>query len=314
LTTLQNKAANIVIKGCLGVKKGEKVVVITDKPCRTVGVILWEKLRKIADPIFVEIEPRHIHGEEPPSLIPELLKKSDVFIMPTSKSLSHTRARIEACLNGARGVTMPGITLTMFERTINVDYKRIANLTGQIADLLSKAKKATITTRYGTRLNLSLANRHGYIDTGSTKKPGQFSNLPAGEAYIAPLETSSQGSIAIDGSFAPIGLLHGKVFLEIKNGQIIRINGHKKLKSIFTKYGKKERTLCEFGVGTNYKAKIIGEVLEDEKARGSIHIAFGNNLGFGGKNKARIHLDGVIKAPNVWLDEKLIIKRGKILI
>jgi aminopeptidase len=314
LTTNQSKAANIVIKDCLGIKKGEKVIVVTDKPCRAVGTILWEKLHQVTDPLFVEIEPRQIHGEEPPALVAELLKKSDVFIMPTSKSLSHTKARIEACRNGTRGVTMPGITLEMFERTINVDYKRIAHLTVKIAKLLSKAKQATITTQYGTRLNLHLSGRHGCIDTGSTKKPGQFSNLPAGEAYIAPLEAQSHGSFAVDGSFAPIGLLDRKVFLEIKNGQIISIQGNRKLKLIFAKYGKKERTLCEFGVGTNYQAKITGEVLEDEKVRGSIHIAFGNNLGFGGKNKARIHLDGVIKAPNVWLDEKLIIKTGKFLI
>ncbi|MGB3342037.1 MAG: aminopeptidase [bacterium] len=314
MTTKQSKAANIVIKNCLGIKKSEKVIVVTDKPCRAVGTILWEKLHQVTDPLFIEIKPRQIHGEEPPALVAELLKKSHVFIMPTSKSLSHTTARIEACRNGTRGVTMPGITLEMFERTINVDYKRIAHLTVKIAKLLSKAKQATITTRYGTRLNLYLSGRNGCIDTGFTRKPGQFSNLPAGEAYIAPLEAQSHGSFAIDGSFAPIGLLDGKVFLEIKNGQIINIQGNRKLKSIFAEYGKKERTLCEFGVGTNYEAKITGEVLEDEKVRGSIHIAFGNNLGFGGRNKARIHLDGVIKAPNVWLDEKLIIKKGKYLI
>ncbi len=314
MTTKQSKAADIVIKNCLGVKKGEKVVIITDKPCRAVGVILWERLRQVTDPIFVEIEPRQIHGQEPPALVSEILKKSHVFIMPTSKSLSHTRARIEACRNGTRGVTMPGITLAMFERTINVDYKRITHLTVKIARLLSRAKQASITTRYGTRLDLHLSSRHGYIDTGFTKKPGQFSNLPAGEAYIAPLEAYSHGTIAIDGSFAPIGLLDTKVLLEIEKGQITNIHGHRKLKSIFAKYGKRERTLCEFGVGTNYQAKITGEVLEDEKVRGSIHVAFGNNLGFGGKNKARIHLDGVIKAPNVWLDEKLIIKKGKFLI
>lgn len=314
MTAKLNKAADIVIKNCLGVKKGEKVVVVTDEPCRAVGSILWKRLKDFTDPIFVEIEPRNMHGEEPPTSVAELLKRIDVFIMPTSKSLSHTKARIDACQNGARGATMPGITLRIFERTINADYKRIAHLTVKIAKLLSRAKRALITTPHGTHLDLNLEGRQGFIDSGFTKKPGQFSNLPAGEAYIAPLEARSSGTVVVDGSFAPVGLLKEKVLINIKNGQIIDIDGNRILKSIFSKYGKKERTLCEFGVGTNYKAKITGEVLEDEKVLGSIHIAFGNNLGFGGKNNAGIHLDGVIKAPNVWLDGQLIIKKGKYLI
>ena len=314
LTTKLIKAANITINDCLGVKKGERVVVVTDEPCRTVGYVLWDRLRQTTDPILIEIAPRQIHGQEPPKMVADILKTSDVFIIPTSRSLTHTHARIEACRRGARGTTMPGITLQMFERTMNVDYKQIARLTTKIATLLSKVKQAIITTQHGTRLEIYLTGRKGHIDTGSIKKPGQFSNLPAGEAYIAPLEGRSNGSVVIDGSFAPIGFLKEKVFLEIKGGKIAKVRGNRKLKSIFDKYGRKERTLCEFGVGTNYKAKITGEVLEDEKVLGSIHIAFGNNLGFGGKNKAKIHLDGVIKAPSVWLDGKLIIKKGKFLI
>ncbi|GAI14876.1 unnamed protein product, partial [marine sediment metagenome] len=144
--------------------------------------------------------------------------------------------------------------------------------------------------------------------------PGNFSNLPAGEAYIAPVENKSNGNIVVDGSFAPIGFLKNKVTLEIKNGQIVSLKGNQRLNAVFKKYGKKERTLCEFGIGTNPKAKITGNVLEDEKVLGSIHIAFGHNLGFGGKNKAKIHLDGVIKKPSVWIDEQQIIKKGKFLI
>lgn len=314
MTTQQSRTANIIIRDCLGVKKGEKVVVVTDEPCRAVGRIIWKRLCAVTDPLMIEIEPRQIHGEEPPDLVTEALKRCDVFVMPTSKSLSHTAARISACANGARGITMPGITLDMFERTIDIDYQRVARLTKKIAKLLSATKKAIIKSGSDHCLTLHLSGRRGFIDTGFTKGPGQFSNLPAGEAYIAPIETQNYGKVEIDGSFAPVGLLKKKVILDIANGQIKNIQGNRKLKAIFTKYGKKERTLCEFGVGTNYKAKITGEVLEDEKASGSIHLAFGNNLGFGGKNKASIHLDGVIKAPTVWLDDKLIIKKGKILI
>lgn len=314
LNTKLKKAANIVIKDCIGVKKHEKVVIVTDKFCRTVGYSLWNALRKITDPIIIEIAPRNIHGDEPPQLVAEILKHADVFIIPTSRSLTHTSARINANRLGARGATMPGITVELMERSLNANYGKIARQTIKLANLLTKAKKAFIKTQTGTALELTISTRKGHIDTGIIKKPGNFSNLPAGEAYIAPVENKSNGNIVVDGSFAPIGFLKNKVTLEIKNGQIVSLKGNQRLNAVFKKYGKKERTLCEFGIGTNPKAKITGNVLEDEKVLGSIHIAFGHNLGFGGKNKAKIHLDGVIKKPSVWIDEQQIIKKGKFLI
>lgn len=308
------KSAKIAVRDCLGVRSGEKVVIVTDKLCREIGYALWDIAKNITESILIEIAPGKIHGQEPPALVAEILKKCDVFIIPTSHSLTHTRARIEANRAGARGATMPGITPEVMMRTLSADYKKISIITHMVAKALSRAEKAYIKTEQGTNLELSLESRRGYADTGIIKKPKEFSNLPAGEAYIAPIENRTNGIVFVDGSFAPIGLLNGPVRLEIESGEIKRVIGNKKLAAIFKKFGLKERVLCELGIGTNYQAKITGNVLEDEKVLGSVHIAFGNNLGFGGRNKARIHLDGVIKKPRVWLDNRLIIEKGRLLI
>ncbi len=314
MNTKLRKASHIVVKDCLGIKKHEKVIIVTDEPCRAIGYALWSAAKEITDPIIIEIAPRVIHGEEPPPLVAEILKHCDVFIMPTSRSLTHTRARIEAIKHGARGATMPGITFETMARALNAGYQKIEKLTFKVGALLSNAKKAFIKTDTGSELELNLLGRKAHLDTGTIKKPREFSNLPSGEAYIAPVENRSNGIVVIDGSFAPVGSLNGTVTVAIKNGQIVELHGDKRLKAVFHKYGKKEKVLCELGIGTNPKAKITGNVLEDEKVLGSIHVAFGNNLAFGGKNNARIHLDGVIKKPSIWLDEKLIIKKGKLLI
>jgi len=307
------KSSQIVVKDCLGIKKGEKVVIVTDEPCRTVAYALWSTAKEISDTIIIEIPQRKIHGEEPPQLVAQILKNCDVFIAPTSHSLTHTRARIEAINSGARGATMPGITAQVMVRSLNANYKKIARLSNRLADMLSRTEKVILKTHKHT-LELRLGNRKGYADTGLIKNRKDFSNLPAGEAYIAPIENRSNGAIVIDGSFAPIGLVTRPVSLKIVSGEIVRLKGNKKLKEIFDKFGKNERILCELGIGTNYKARITGNVLEDEKVLGSVHIAFGNNLGFGGINKARMHLDGVIKRPSIWFDDKLIIKKGKFLL
>jgi len=308
------KAADIVVDDCLGVKPGERAVVVTDEPCQTVGFAIWTALRKTTDPILIEMDPRKIHGEEPPDLVSRMLKECDVFIIPTSRSLTHTRARMDANRRGARGATMPGITVEMMLRTLNADYRRIARLTRKACVQLSAAHRACIESDVGTALELDLSRRRCCLDTGIIKHKGSFSNLPAGEAYVAPVENKSNGVVVVDGSFAPIGAVAAPLQLELKNGSITRVRGNRKMASIFKEYGKRERTLCEFGIGTNYKARITGNVLEDEKVLGTIHIAFGNNLAFGGKNNARIHLDAVIRKPTVWLDDKLIMRKGKFLV
>ncbi len=307
------KAARIVVDDCLAVKPHERAVVITDEPCQAVGYAVWAALCKTTDAMLVEISPRDIHGEEPPDLVASMLRECDVFVMPTSRSLTHTHARIDANKKGARGATMPGITIEMMLRTLNADYQRIARLTRKLGRLLGAARHALIQSDIGTDLELDLSKRKCCLDTGMIQEKGSFSNLPAGEAYIAPIENKSNGVIIVDGSFAPIGAVAMPIKVDVKNGHIRKIQGSRKMSSIFKKYGKREKTLCEFGIGTNYKARITGNVLEDEKVLGTIHVAFGNNLAFGGNNDARIHLDAVIRKPTVWLDDRLIIRKGKFL-
>ena len=73
---------------------------------------------------------------------------------------------------------------------------------------------------------------------------------------------------------------------------------------------KENRIVAELGIGTNEKALLCGNTLEDEKVYGTVHIAFGTNTSFGGLNKADCHLDGIILKPTLYLDDKLIIKEG----
>ncbi len=307
------KSAKIVFHQCLGIKKGEKVLIITDKPCREIGQVLWDELPDQSRSLLVEIPPTGGHGREPSPEVAELLKNFDAFVIPTSFSLTHTRARIEATKHGIRGATMPGITREVMIRTLNADYDRIARITRKAVSLLTRTNDVLIKTGKKFELYLDIKNRPGHPDTGIIRKPGSFSNLPAGEAYCAPVENKSEGRVIIDGSFAPIGLLRNPVILTIKSGRIAKIEGNRELEKIFERAGEKGKVLCELGIGTNYKAVVTGNVLEDEKVMGTIHLAFGNNLGFGGKNDAKIHLDGVIRKPWVWFDGQLVIKQGKIL-
>ncbi|UCE17754.1 MAG: aminopeptidase [Gemmatimonadota bacterium] len=312
------EAAHIAVRDCLGVKPGESVLVITDIEKRKIGYALWEAARDLgAEAMMTEILPRRTHGEEPPKALAEFMKHVDVFIGPTSKSLSHTRARQRACEAGARGATLPNITLSIMRRALQADYTRIAEASLRVAEYLTRGATAKLTTREGTNLIMSLVGMKGMADTGQFHKPGEFGNLPSGEAYIAPVENSAHGTIVIDGSMAGIGLLSAPIRLTVRNGYATKISGGREaqqLSKLTRSFGRPGRNIAELGLGTNYKAKITGNILEDEKVAGTVHIALGDNASIGGTVSVPSHMDGLLLNPTLEIDDQTIMRDGKLLI
>ncbi len=309
-------AAKVVINDCLALKPFESILVITDEPTRAVGYILWEVAREVTkDAILVEIVARDNHGEEPPPQVAALMKAVDVVVAPTSKSLSHTDARRSACKEGVRIATMPTITEDILARTLNADYNRIAILSRKLAEMVSNAETARVLSGDGMEVILPLGERKGHPDTGLVHNPGDFSNLPAGEAYTAPLEGKSSGTFVVNGTMAGVGKLKkgDEIIIEVENGFAKTITGAKSaeaLEKILVKYGEDAYNIAELGIGTNYKATLVGSPLEDEKVYGTVHIALGDNSSMGGNVEVASHLDGIIVKPTLYLDNKLIIEEG----
>jgi leucyl aminopeptidase (aminopeptidase T) len=312
------EAAHVALTDCMGVKKGENVVVIIDEPQRRIGRAFWETAAELGtDAVLCEMIPRETNGEEPPRAVAGLMANCDVFIIPTSKSLSHTDARRKASSNGARGATLPGINEDSMKRSLKADYRSIEERTKRIAPVLSKADEARVTTALGTDITMSLKGRPCHEDTGITKNPGEFTNLPAGEAYLAPVEGTARGRIVVDGSAAGVGLVSDPITLEVSAGYAVDITGGAEaeaLNRIIAKFGKDARNIAELGVGTNDRAILTGLVLEDEKVMGTVHIAIGDNVSMGGNVAVPSHLDLIIKSPTLTLDGTEIIKDGKLLI
>lgn len=312
------KACEIALRQCLGVREGESVVIVADEPERRIGFHLWMKAKELnTEAIYVEIVPRKMHGEEPPKPVAAAMKAADVVIAPTSKSITHTIAKKEACEKGARVATLPGITEEIFIRTMNADYDEILNLTNKIADILDNGRTVHITTNLGTNLEFSIEGRKARRSTGVYRNPGECGNLPGAEAYIAPVEGTANGVAVIDGSMAGIGILKRPIKLTIREGFVEKIEGGdeaRKLEEILSNYGKEARNIAEFGIGTNPKARISGNILEDEKVFGTVHIALGSNYDFGGQVKAPIHLDGIIKSPTVLIDGKYLFRDGNFVV
>ncbi|MEA4901646.1 aminopeptidase [Desulfitobacterium sp.] len=305
------KGCRVVLKDCLDVKENEKVLVLTDDVKFDIGQALYEEAKEMgAEAILLVMKARKVSGEEPPVPVAKAMAEADVVICPTAASLTHTNARINAVKQGARVATMPGITEAMFsEGAITADYNEVEKLTREITELLSKAENAKIV-KDGFALTMSLHGRKGLASTGVYKQSGSSGNLPSGEAYIAPLEGTANGETVIDGSMVGVGKLTEPLHATISEGKLVKLEGKDadKLQILFD--NEQNASVGELGIGTNKNALLCGIILEDEKVYGTVHIAFGTNTSFGGVNKANCHLDGIILKPDLYLDDRQIIKQG----
>lgn len=311
-------AALVAVRDCMGLKPGEKVLIVTDEPLRTIGYALWQAVKDLGNEILlVEMLPRKTNGEEPPPDVAELMKTADVVLCPTSKSLTHTDSRRAASERGIRIATLPGVTEEIMIRCMNADYHKIAERTHKLCALMEKSTAIRVTAPAGTDISLPIKGRKAHASTGLFREKGQWGNLPTGEAYLAPLECQSNGVVVVDGSMASIGMVKQPIRIAVKDGYATEINGGteaSKLTELLAPHGKDGRNVAEFGIGTNDRAILSGLILEDEKVMGTIHIAFGDNKSMGGTVRVASHLDGLVKEPTVWFDDQLVMKDGKFLV
>jgi leucyl aminopeptidase (aminopeptidase T) len=254
------------------------------------------------------------HGEEPPAEVADAMARADVVFAPTSRSLSQTQARIEATRRGARIATLPTITEEIFVRAVPVDYAELKRKGEWLAARLTAASTARITSAAGTEIVLKLEGRTGHSDDGNLQQRGMFGNLPAGEAYIAPHENVGNGTIVFDGSLAGYGRLASPVHITVEDGRAADADADagEWLLETLDAGGEHGRSLAELGIGTNLAATLTGNVLEDEKVIGTMHLAFGTSAGIGGINVAGVHIDGIVLRPTVELDGERVLDDGRL--
>ena len=309
-------AARSILASSLALKEGEKFLVVTDPDRRRIGEALFEAGAELgAEATLAVMLPREANGEEPPGHVAAAMAAADVVVVPTTHSLTHTRARLQAVERGARVATMPGITEDMFrEGAINADYADVERLTKQMAAALDSAREALVVTG-SHRLRMSVEGRNAVASTGVYREPGRSGNLPSGEAFLAPVEGTSEGELLVDGSIAGVGRLSEPVLLKISEGMLASASGQEgeRLLDLLDRFPK-GRNVAELGVGTNDRARLTGVTLEDEKIYGTIHIAFGSNDTFGGTVAAGVHLDAVVLEPELYLDDRLVVGRGRVRI
>lgn len=305
------EGAETVINECLDVKSDEKVVVLNDGNDEEIIDSLLEVLEKRGvEHELVEYEAPENQGEEPPEFAAVAMKEADVFIAPTLKSLSWTDARVKANEAGARGATMPTVSKEIFDGALAADLEKVKEFTEKGHETLKGVKKVKIESPSGTDLSLKLGDLL-HPGTGITHESGEFNNLPDGEVFTVPLDANGVmviDNFVTDGEGSKIRIEDGKVT------EIIEGKNEEKIREAIDEIENGEN-IAEFGLGTNPGADLIGNVLQDEKSLGTVHVAIGNAAPFAGMEetevKSDIHWDNVIEDPTVWFDGEKVLDEGE---
>ena len=308
-------AAMLALSKCMNVKPSEETLIIYDKTTLRIA----EAFKSAASIMKLTLVMRKIeftggNGQDPDPETCEMMKQYPVALALTKYSLTHCTATRNAKAAGARIATLPGITEDVFARGLGADPEMLHKCGEKWIKKISGSHSFLVTSPVGTELRFWLGKCPVQNDDGCITKSGVCGNLPAGEIFTVPNPGTGNGILVIDGSIGSFDWKESDkpVIIHVKDGRAVFFEGEraKELEKALGKFGDKGFVLAEFGVGTNPEAEINGNLLEDEKVKGTVHFAFGNNRNFGGENDVPVHIDGIVKSPDIIMDNKETLMRN----
>ena len=314
----------------LDVKRNEKVSVVTDDESKDVAMAFSEACLRLglnANLINLGNREEKGHFKDIPPEIEEELDHSDVYINTFKSYADETPFRIKLLEmemeRGARIAHAPGIdTGMLIEGPMSADFERMWALANELMDEFEGATMVHITSEAGTDLRLRIEGRKFQTDTKIGGK--EMGNLPAGEIWCAPIEDSAEGIAVIDGTIGDFGFPPCPVKMRISGGRVVDVECEdeefrEKLLEVLRADSMAD-VIGELGIGLNEGAKLVGNMLVDEKAARTIHIAFGNNMDmYGGSNDSSMHRDFLIKEPDMVVTyadgrTRKIMENGELLL
>ena len=316
------KGIQSILESCMPLKKGERVLVIAYDEGRStwLGQLFMAVAKSMGcETVLALMTQREIAGHEPPAAVAAAMKNVDSIIQICEKaSVTHTTARKEATAAGARFGLLFDIPPEDLRKGVSsADIRLVQERTEKLAEKLTQAKVARVTTPLGTDLTLNLAGRQSIPI--HPRGPIVFAMPYYAEAAIAPVDGSAEGLIVMDLSMRGWGgLLRGPLRCRVKQGKVVEISGSgpeaDRLRQIAAR-DENASNVAELGIGTSHI--IPGEMLgtsSDFARANTVHIGIGRNNDIGGNTLSLIHQDGLMSRPTVELDHQFVMKDGVLLV
>lgn len=319
------KSADLILRTLLAVKPKEQVLIITDTETEMeMAYSLAAVVHTIgAEYTIATMSSRDV--EEAHTLtrpLAKALEGSDVLIGITKTSYATSYApEVLRLLSEKRIRYMSMIMRTMENWTKGAalaDYAEMHKVSQKLVKILEAGKRVRITTKAGTDITGIIEYRKAVVEDGWATEPGQSAAFSDGEVAMGPLEESAEGIIIIDGpiSYMDKGWPDKPIKLIAKKGRIVSFEGGKwadKLKQWITTVQNSDN-VAEFAIGINPKSRRTGDISEEKKGLGNVHIGLGENRYYGGNVDSRLHIDMVMYEPTYTLDNRIIVENGRLLI
>ncbi|WAH35206.1 aminopeptidase [Alicyclobacillus dauci] len=313
------EVAQRILRESVKLEAGETVCIVSDTNTQEIGEVFASCVTAMgSEPTLLVINPSKTHGVEPPKTVAAAMKVADVVLQPITYAITHTDATKAALEAGARVLVMRGVTTdVMINGAVGADYQEIDRVSELVRQKMTEGRQVRVISPSGTDITLSIAGRAALTLTGIVKGPGTFAAMPDGESAIAPVEGTANGTIVVDHTMDGIGLVDSPIYLKVEQGRVTSIEGGRsaeRLRTLINEADEGATNIAEFAIGTNPKARLVGNMAEDKKKEGSVHIAIGDSHVIGGTVVSSVHLDGLLLSPTVWIDNECVIDEGRLLV
>jgi leucyl aminopeptidase (aminopeptidase T) len=270
-------------------------------------------------PLVAQMPAPHLPGAEPPGAVAAMMAEAAAIIELTSLFIGSSRARRDATGRGARYLAMPGVRLDTFRAggPLEVDFEQLRADAEHVGRAWGTAQEFRLTSRGGTDLRGSVADRPGRVLHGIATQPGAYMAPPDIESGTAPVEGTVSGTVVVDGDllFMGQGPLVEPVVLHIVDGQVRGIEGPERgrLTTMLERcQDDRMANLAEVSLAFNPAGTICEVPMETESARGTAHVALGNSIAYGGVVNAVAHLDCVMRDATLELDGRAVMIEGAV--
>ena len=314
--------ARLIVEELLAVRPGEQVAVVLDPDSEMeMARALAEAVEAVGAEFTLLTMPRRgtDRKNELTPVIESGLERADCLIGMTRSCGAPTYASAVKRLYDAkrlRGMSMVMRTLANFtEGGALADYGALFEEGQRFARLWRGSSTLRLTTPAGTELHCDIAGEEVIVECGYATEPGLEAAFSDGEVSQMPREGSARGRIVVDG---PTAHLDGPepYELTVEHGRVTEVLGQAARAEVLRRivFGTKNAdNIAEIGIGLNPMSRRNGDFEEEKKARGLVHVAIGDNVFYGGTVVSAVHMDQVLYAPSVWLDDVQVVDDGRIV-
>ncbi|MGD8397528.1 MAG: hypothetical protein PVG11_01590 [Anaerolineae bacterium] len=333
------RGARQIVETCLSLKSGQQLLILLDETTVEPAVALAEAAGDLGVAHTAILVPTAVQRRIP--------AEADLSF-PAQRAAREARA-IVTCVNASPECLafrerilethwtahtkighMPGATLDILALA-GVDLAQLATNCRAVEIAMARGRTIEVITYAadGSRHTLR-ADAGGWerlpVASDGIIADGVWGNVPSGETYIAPVAGSGEGSFVVNGSLPGRAIDPGEeIVLHFKWGRLAHIEPEGSPAARWLRETQivpaqaagdlNWSNLAEIGVGLNPGVEqLTGNMLADEKAGGTAHIALGSNTFMGGTIEATIHCDLVARAPTVRIDGRDVVERGHLVL